>query len=521
MKIRSRGRAPIWPHLADELRHSVRRGALAEPLTIAGLAAQWKVSARTMWKAVRALAEEGLLICTRGSRIRLARNAGSPPADASEMRFFETLRSRITDGTYVAGQPLPKVDYFKISEHISPNTVAAACARLRNDGLIHKRGKQWIVGNAPSSAFPAAAARRPIVLLLFPFSREWGPFYEEGYVAPFAHAFTTELQHRGIMLTLAYIDKASEAQAADELPILSGFDEIAAYVKSLGDSYLGALFYSGMGIDPSSAACIDRLLTLGKPIIHFDHNDAQGEWAAQFAARGKKALVRCHPDEQAACRLALETLAAAGHTRIGMPWFTSELARWVPQRCDRLKEAARGMTPSPAILDIEQTEPFWQYTRQNFDLNRYAADIAAALTMAIPKTRGGVARHESLGAQLVKHTPSLRRLLIDRQVTALVALNDLMAREFFLWAQYAGIGIPSGFSMIAFDNLSRCRHFPVTTIDFGLARLGYLAAHVLIGDIPVHADKNACIRGQPILVDRGSVAKPGDRAAVRRLLRIS
>jgi DNA-binding LacI/PurR family transcriptional regulator len=179
------------------------------------------------------------------------------------------------------------------------------------------------------------------------------------------------------------------------------------------------------------------------------------------------------------------------------------------------------MTPSLVLVAVEQKEPFWQYLSQSFDLNRYAGDIARALKQTIRKTRNGVARHKSLGAQLVKHTPSLRQLLVDRQATALVALNDMMAREFFLWAQYVGIGIPSGFSMVSFDNRAGCSHFPVTTIDFGLARLGYLAAHVLIGDIPVRADKNGCIPGQPILVDRGSVAKPGDRAAVRRLLRIS
>jgi DNA-binding LacI/PurR family transcriptional regulator len=102
----------------------------------------------------------------------------------------------------------------------------------------------------------------------------------------------------------------------------------------------------------------------------------------------------------------------------------------------------------------------------------------------------------------------MRELLGPGQVTALVALNDLVARELYLWTTYAGIKVPGDLSMVAFDNSFACRHFPVSTIDFGFSRLGYLAAHLLIGDIPVRADRNGNIPARPMLISRGSIAGP-------------
>ena len=48
----------------------------------------------------------------------------------------------------------------------------------------------------------------------------------------------------------------------------------------------------------------------------------------------------------------------------------------------------------------------------------------------------------------------------------------------------------------------------VSSVDLNLDDLGYAAAHLLIGDVPVKADRLGNIAIQPTLIDRGSVGRP-------------
>jgi DNA-binding LacI/PurR family transcriptional regulator len=75
--------------------------------------------------------------------------------------------------------------------------------------------------------------------------------------------------------------------------------------------------------------------------------------------------------------------------------------------------------------------------------------------------------------------------------------------------------------MVSFDNSAESVYIPLSTIDFGLPRLGYLAAHIFINDIPVHADHEGNIAGLCTLVDQGSIgpaSRHGGRG-IRAMLR--
>jgi len=99
--------------------------------------------------------------------------------------------------------------------------------------------------------------------------------------------------------------------------------------------------------------------------------------------------------------------------------------------------------------------------------------------------------------------------IIKAGATAIIAGNDFFARDYYYWFTIMGIGIPDRISMISFDNQPEFFTYPMSTIDFGFSRLGYQAAHILIGDIPMHADAEGQLPGACTLVDRGSIGPPG------------
>jgi DNA-binding transcriptional regulator YhcF (GntR family) len=499
MTTRKSGRKPIFLRIAAELRDRVSRGYFDEPRTMRDLCALHPVSLRTMAKAVHALADEGLIDCSQGRRLRRAEMAAFQALAPAESRFYETVKGRILDGTYRWGRPIPKVNYFAANDRVSPNTIAAACARLSRDGLLHKRGKQWLVGTPAPALQAAGARRRPTILLLFRFGREWQPFFSHTWIARYSAPFAAELQLAGRETSMAFMDSGD---SPSELPMPAGAREVTAYARSLGDRYEGAHVYFGIGPPPEAETCIGDLLRIGKPVVFFDHNDRHRAFAEEFARRRRKLFFRCHQDEESAVGLVLRTLTTLGHTRIGVPTFASPLLDWIPRRVERIREAAQRMGPRPEIIFAEQHEPFWSYDR-DFDLSLYTQQIASVVGGR--PAAGPAVRHTALRSRLLAHTPSITGLL-DKGVTAVIALNDGMARELYLWSRYAGLRIPGDVSIISFDNSVDCRNIPVTTIDFGFAQLGYLAAHALIGDLPVTGDRMGNMPGVCTVIDRGSVA---------------
>jgi len=82
-----------------------------------------------------------------------------------------------------------------------------------------------------------------------------------------------------------------------------------------------------------------------------------------------------------------------------------------------------------------------------------------------------------------------------------------MAKEIHLWLKFAGVRIPDDISLVSFDNAIDHYHQPISTVDFGFARMGYQAAHVFIGDIPIRSGPHGDMPGVCALIDKGSVGE--------------
>jgi DNA-binding LacI/PurR family transcriptional regulator len=212
-------------------------------------------------------------------------------------------------------------------------------------------------------------------------------------------------------------------------------------------------------------------------------------------------------DEDAAVELALRCLTGAGHTRVAFATLQAPGYDWAFKRRDRMVSIAAA--PLLRIDTIVLAEPFWQPSGES-DVDKFAtfntqldAYLRKRESAAAPAAKKACSRLRRVLAQ----TPSVSSLL-NSGATAVISANDRIAHLFWLFAKAAGIPVPGRLSMVSFDNLPESIYFPITTIDFGFARLGYLAAHILLDDLPASADRQGTIAAVPQLIERGSVASP-------------
>jgi hypothetical protein len=147
--------------------------------------------------------------------------------------------------------------------------------------------------------------------------------------------------------------------------------------------------------------------------------------------------------------------------------------------------------------DMRDKSAFFRYCLSIFDTIRDTRPSAA------PQALNTLYRD-----RLAEAVPSLAAAVFNSPAITIIAANDWVAAAYAMWLSQMGVRIPADISLLSFNNDIHFTHYPISTIDQGFANLGYRAAHVLIGDIPVRADRDGNIAVAPFPVDRGSLGRP-------------
>jgi len=475
--------------------------------TINGLARDFRVSYETAWKACQTLVSRGVLVSSSGKRLMpRAQQAGNGAGECARAEdvLHAAIHDRIAQGIYIAGKPLPKSRHFTLSERISPSTVARAMHRLAREGLLHKEGKQWIAGPRPARP-PEGLPRQPdTALMVLPGYQDWFHIYLSGFTQGYIVPFRNELVAHDTRIQPAL---RFEQPGGGFLWTLAGDAQMLAWAREAGPQYRGAFIQSvDFAVDkPGDLAA--TLCRLKKPVVLFDSADQENELTRTKIGVGRH-YFRLRIDEQLAVDLAIKTLAGLGHTVVGVHGF--DASAWAQRRLGIIKNAAARLCPSMRIIEAAPAEKAWDFV---------SADYATTLTLPTGIIHGDPRLNREYAQKLFTARQSLPQLLLDHAPTALISPNDVAAREHYLLLRGLGVCVPEHLSMISFDNLPQASMFPVSTIDFGFARLGYLAAHILIGDIPIRADRQGVISGIPKVIHQGSLGVPaGDRARFRKVL---
>ena len=485
--------------IAEELESFLLNNADFDPQSVSYLADKWGVSYPTMRKAAHLVAKKGIVAIHAGKRLARASVAGAAADDrapaVSADRLFSRIRDRIADGTYALGGILPKQQHFVLGEKLSPFTVSRAYRRIEQSGMVHREGRRFIVGPRKDRDRRARADEEgPVVLFVVPWLSTLGASMNTPFNMALLAPVNAVLLGHGIRLHPAAMNRVEGQWYA----LTCGLAEVQTEIRRLGKRYAGTMIWS---VAPQLALLrqwIESLVAYDKPVAFLDPASIGGGLMRKGLAN-KRRYFRLHLDEDSAIRLALRSLIDNGHRDIGLHAF--ERYDWSQRRADAVRRIAAQLPGPPRIHAATPAEEVW-FVRTEPSLAGVINEVSiqCGISDILENT-------EAFRKQLSRRTGSLAGLLADKKVTAILSMNDEMAREHFFWLTVMGLTVGRDISLLSFDNLPDSAFYPISTIDFGLSRLGNLAAHIIIGDTPVRADRNGNIPALCRLIDRGSVGR--------------
>ncbi|MBD3392146.1 MAG: hypothetical protein GF418_08715, partial [Chitinivibrionales bacterium] len=257
------------------------------------------------------------------------------------------------------------------------------------------------------------------------------------------------------------------------------------------------------------------LCQFGRPVVWLDFDNTAPHLDRRALTR--KNYFRCYSSDREGVRLALDTLHKLGHRSIAFVECGAYGGQdWQRRRKEYVLEETRTRYRDLSVHVIAQHEEFWRHRmdRERCDILDHADAIRRSLARQYPLA--SESRMQSLLRDcLAQDVPSLAAIAARRDCTAVLAPNQWLAINYYYWFRFAGFEVPSDLSIIGFDNRLPFEAHPVSTVDFKLDYLGYAAAHALLGDVPVNADRQGNIPSLPAVLDRGTLGRPRTRAVTK------
>lgn len=541
----------------DRVRAFVASWSEARLPSIRELARDLGLSPVTVHRALAELEREKVLVVKARSGIflrGLLRNAPTPkssrgsgpenpsaplPGQAAS-RLAALLEEGIRTGQFLHSQPLPKIRALATSFRASDHTVREALRLLMERGLLQKRGRGFVVqlqrpGEGPSGdkdgSFSGELAGRlqnaPVILILLAKENSWRKLCVQERTMRFCLQFLTESERHGVRVQSVLADPHAIYTGS----IVSGRNAIRALIEGLGSRYLGTLVPLSRAELAAFEDWASWLNRFGKPVVWFDRYGESapsgaraggpagpGEAEASSGSGRKPApgLLACRFDEERAVALAAEILQALGHRVIALPHSNPE-DTWAESRI-RLFEKAMGASPPDRNLHdtegamrlLRSEKPPYHFWRAHDPRDLFSRWKERGL----PHLRRLLARPEGFDlfeqkSAVIRQTPFLAPFFRDHRPTALLAPNDLRAREYYFWLSAAGIEVPRDLSLLSFDNSSEVSPLPISSIDFGFGHLGFEVFHLFLGALPRLQGRRGHLAARPFLADRGSLAPPG------------
>ncbi|MBD3241985.1 MAG: GntR family transcriptional regulator [Chitinivibrionales bacterium] len=459
--------------LLDAVRACRESGAERLP-TVRRLAAMAGVCHVTMQKAVRELANAGILHTRRGSGLfagaeRTLSDSVAPQAnDTASAQTVRRLERDIASGKYRPGQVLPLQKQLCVTYGVGRDTARKALEQLVARSVIRPDGGRYRV--LPTNRRPAVSG----TVLVF------GAGFRRGTIQPDTRHMDSvmALENACIRANLS-ISNVYYRYTGTELKS-QGPAKAPPYSPRDLESVLGFVVFTrglqGLGLE----RFVRLMLGYGKPVAVLDEN---GLYAAGRALPRRKNLRIFPIGYSAAPAEAMgRLLLRLGHRRVAyLDPYPQDL--WSRNRLAGLRQAWRAAGYADGVVHVPVATP--PPAPLYDESGRYMGDVAALMADGLDQRDSVQARlarivREDRSSALSVHlmrwhgadsltralAPAIEGLLPRTEITAWAAANDEVAMAVIRGLEARGLRVPHDRSVVGFDDGYDAHLFDLTTVSF-------------------------------------------------------
>jgi len=470
------------------------------------LAAAFGVSRGTIRDALLCLEQAGDIRRVGGHGFEVGgRDVTTARAETSTATLVANhLGREILLGTYRVGDRLPLAKALCYRYETSPTNVRAALGILLEKRLIQREGRGYLVGSPGPR--PAAHRARQVAVLASP--QQLTTMFGWRVSRAFLRGFERELTRYGVR-TLRPIDPRT---ARPNVTAALSADD------TLGILYPGPVSSVPLPDADQLAAHLVAARETGLPVVWRDRAGVSFEYPA-LAVRPAENLFMATTDHAGAGRRLGAYLASLGHRAVAFFGFFHG-QEWSTERLNGFVQGFRAAAPADA--DVQYYHPAPTETA-SLDEGSHAVrrkELADSLQQLFRRHRfrtldpfadmmWAVRRLQTRGNCYRRMAPLFRQALVRREITAWACASELIGTVAAEFLRAERVAVPRRISLAAIDNDVDAAVYGMTTYDFQRAQAGYLAAHCMLGDLPIPRTPDGTIQTPGRIVVRASTARPG------------
>ncbi|MBD3319814.1 MAG: GntR family transcriptional regulator [Chitinivibrionales bacterium] len=439
------------------------------------------VSLRTMWKAVNAFKKRNILQCNTGEGIFISELLGSGGGDglfSGDEQFFPgratgwqkvkgRLERDILVGRFSHGEKLPSYKELRTLYDVSFVTLKKALAQLESEGLVRPCKRGYAVAGAERQA-----AALSIVLIQPGFKR--GKFLlNKSFDMDFMRYLEFACSKNNVFLKLI-------AVSTDPMPphLVDMAANTTVELSDIDTEDIAGYIYSAKELDYDAGFILSGCASLKKPFALLDFT-GELELSKSVQSMSLTHLFRMSTLEKPAHAIARYCIGL-GHKKIAYispihesKWSRVRLAALrsvfsAAGYADGVAEFTRKSLPTKTaekkVLELQEKD---LYPIQASEEWWKRLDYAYREQMYFPIRRMGWVTLKS--AIIFENCiPLFKNALRDKNITAWICANDLIASMALSYLRTKNIKVPQDISIIGFDDTLDAMGERITSYNFNL-----------------------------------------------------
>jgi DNA-binding transcriptional regulator YhcF (GntR family) len=501
--------AIVFSMIKDKIaKGELKNGDRLSPVRV--LAVEFNVSDDTIMESFDLLEKEKLITRIQKSGIYIGfKNKNEPtsckkvPAKTRAQEIAESIILQIVHGVLKIGEylTLKKVLVFKYGTSI--RSINKAIEILVEKKYIHKDGFRYRIGKPTPSALQPVKNHVYILAKQSPAGWKFASVYDRVFFKPFEH----ELQNRGVT-EFEYLnepDLINRVEKATTAGFLMDFNNLSA--GSNEPEKLLNWFYK----------TVDAISKKQLPLVVNSYNNILRRFP-DFTLKPASNLFFIGYDDCEAGENVGSYLVSMGHKQIAYFNFGN-----IPCNFQRFQGAQRALKrhfmsgSNVHYFHNESDDASWSADLSTYrhtsgeDKKRFLESYSGLFKgYQFQMDDPVVGIYPFLANQILKDinkkkmAPVFEKGLKMKEITAWIGASEnvtLAAAEFLM---ERGVDIPNEISLIGFGD-EKTMEFGITSYDLADSKAGYLAAHCILGDIPIKKNRKGYVEYEGQIMVRKSV----------------